>query len=142
MAQIDPHQGGDLFDIARDGTTMPNDAGLMNVIPSKARPGEGEGPITLTNANGHNLAFAVENQRDIPRSSIDMGVTGKVETGTGYYFSFFPFFDLTMFMLRICWTIRMGDQIYSMMSDEFYVLESTTRSFIDICEASELIPIR
>jgi hypothetical protein len=83
MAQINPHQGGDLFDMARDGTIMPNDAGLMNVIPSKPRPGEGEGPTTLTNANGHNLAFAAENRRDIPRSYMDMGTTGEVETGTG-----------------------------------------------------------
>ena len=41
----------------------------------------------------------------------------------------------------VCWTIPLRNQIYSMMSEKFSVLEST-RSFIDTCEASEIIPIR
>ncbi|KAI0203689.1 hypothetical protein F4808DRAFT_457953 [Astrocystis sublimbata] len=32
----DAHQGGDLFDMAKDGTKIPGDAGKMNIIPSKA----------------------------------------------------------------------------------------------------------
>ncbi|KAK1833038.1 hypothetical protein QBC39DRAFT_255487 [Podospora conica] len=32
------HQGGDLFDMAKDGTKVPGDAGKQNIIPSVARP--------------------------------------------------------------------------------------------------------
>ena len=57
MAPTDPHQGGDLFDMAKDGTSIPNDAGKMNLIPSKPRPGD----------------------------DASQGATGvEVETGTGY----------------------------------------------------------
>ncbi|POS70825.1 hypothetical protein DHEL01_v210784 [Diaporthe helianthi] len=34
----DPKQGGDLFDMAKDGTKVPGDAGKQNVIPSVANP--------------------------------------------------------------------------------------------------------
>ena len=34
----DPHEGGDLFDMAKDGTTMPNDAGKQNLIPPCLAP--------------------------------------------------------------------------------------------------------
>jgi hypothetical protein len=80
MAPADPHQGGDLFDMAKDGTSIPGDAGKMNVIPSKPRPGEDEGTV---NANGHTLADTASNPTDIPRSVKDIGATGEVETGTG-----------------------------------------------------------
>jgi hypothetical protein len=40
MAPTDPHQGGDIFDMAKDGTSIPNDAGKTNTIPSKSRPGD------------------------------------------------------------------------------------------------------
>ncbi|KUJ14364.1 uncharacterized protein LY89DRAFT_686844 [Mollisia scopiformis] len=79
MAQ-DPHQGGDLFDMAKDGTTIPNDAGKMRTIPSVPRPGEGEGDV---NANRSSLASAASNPTDISRGVRDMGATGEVETGTG-----------------------------------------------------------
>ena len=71
MASTDPHQGGDLFDMAQKGTTMPNDAGEMNIIPSKPRPGENsrDGPTNPT---------------DIPRSFQDQGVGDEVQTGTRY----------------------------------------------------------
>jgi hypothetical protein len=71
MAPTDPHQGGDLFDMAQQGTTMPNDAGEMNIIPSKPRPGESA-------SNGPT------NPTDIPRSFQDQGSGEEVETGTGY----------------------------------------------------------
>jgi len=49
MASKDPHQGGDLFDMAADGTSIPSDAGQMNTtIPSKPRPGEGEGSVNAS----------------------------------------------------------------------------------------------
>ena len=81
MASKDPHQGGDLFDMAAEGTSIPNDAGVMNIIPSKPRPGEAEGSV---NASQNPLAAAASNPADIPRGVRDMGATGEVETGTGY----------------------------------------------------------
>jgi hypothetical protein len=30
MAPTDPKQGGDLFDMAKDGTSIPNDAGKIS----------------------------------------------------------------------------------------------------------------
>jgi hypothetical protein len=71
MAPTDPHQGGDIFDMAQKGTTMPNDAGEMNIIPLKPRPGE-------TGRDGPN------NATDIPRSFQDQGSGEEVQTGTGY----------------------------------------------------------
>ena len=57
--------------MAQKGTTMPNDAGEMNIIPSKPRPGENsrDGPTNPT---------------DIPRSFQDQGVGDEVQTGTRY----------------------------------------------------------
>jgi len=79
MASNDSHQGGDLFDMAKDGTSIPNDAGKMNTIPSKPRPGEGDGVV---NANRSSLAGAASNPIDISRSVRDIGAGGEVETGT------------------------------------------------------------
>ncbi|KAG0650505.1 hypothetical protein D0Z07_3343 [Hyphodiscus hymeniophilus] len=79
MASTDPHQGGDLFDMAAEGTSIPNDAGKMNIIPSKPRPGEAEGNV---NGNQKPLADAASNPADIPRSVRDMGATSEVETRT------------------------------------------------------------
>ncbi|KAI1816893.1 hypothetical protein GGS20DRAFT_575241 [Poronia punctata] len=36
MSNQDAHQGGNLSDMAKDGTKIPNDAGRMNILPSKA----------------------------------------------------------------------------------------------------------
>jgi len=80
MASTDSKQGGDLFEMAKDGTSIPNDAGKMNTIPSVPRPGEGEGQV---NANQSSLAGAASNATDISRGVRDMGATGEVETGTG-----------------------------------------------------------
>jgi hypothetical protein len=70
MAPTDPHQGGDLFDMAAEGTSMPNDAGKMNTIPSKPRPGE-------------NDRGGATNPTDIPRSFQDTGAGVEVQTGLG-----------------------------------------------------------
>ncbi|MCJ1293251.1 hypothetical protein MMC34_004805 [Xylographa carneopallida] len=84
MASSDPKQGGDLFDMAKDGTTMPNDAGKMNLIPSVPRPDQ----MTDDNNFGNNLgadslAGAADNPTDISRSNKDIGMTGEAITGTG-----------------------------------------------------------
>ena len=68
MTPTDPKQGGDLFDMAKDGTTMPNDAGKHNLIPSVPRPDQ----ITDSNSESNNLggidvAGAADNATDIPR---------------------------------------------------------------------------
>lgn len=80
MAPGDPKKGGDLYDMAKDGTSIPNDAGKMNTIPSVPRPGEDEGTV---NVNESALAGAASNPTDISRSVRDMGAGGDVETGTG-----------------------------------------------------------
>jgi len=54
------HEGGDLFDMAKDGTTIPKDAGKMNIIPSVPRPKEGKG-------DANDLAAAASNMKDISR---------------------------------------------------------------------------
>ncbi|TVY48816.1 hypothetical protein LOCC1_G001666 [Lachnellula occidentalis] len=81
MASNDAHQGGDLFDMAKDGTSIPNDAGKMNLIPSKPRPGEGE---DVVNANRSSLAGAATNATDISRSVKDIGAGGKSRLGPGH----------------------------------------------------------
>jgi hypothetical protein len=55
----DPHEGGDLFDMAKDGTTMPNDAGKHNLIPSVPRPDQ--------IADDSTDPGAADNPTDIPR---------------------------------------------------------------------------
>ena len=74
--------------MAKDDTSIPNDAGKMNLIPSKPRPGEGE---ETDNANDpSNIAGDVAtNPADIPRSTRDVGATGEVETLIGFVFSSF-----------------------------------------------------
>jgi hypothetical protein len=81
----DPHQGGDLSDIAVTDIAMPNDAGRMNTIPSVPRPDQApdsENGITKVNARRSSLAAAASEPADIPRSFKDISATGKVETGT------------------------------------------------------------
>ncbi|KAI9811912.1 MAG: hypothetical protein M1826_003020 [Phylliscum demangeonii] len=76
---LDPHQGGRLEDMAATGTTMPNDAGLYNVLPSVPRPDQ----IASDDTTYASLADAADNAIDIPRSTRDSGMTGEVRTGTG-----------------------------------------------------------
>ncbi|MCJ1259233.1 hypothetical protein MMC24_007069 [Lignoscripta atroalba] len=80
MASSDPHQGGDLFDMAKDGTSIPNDAGKQNLIPSVPRPDQIEDPNDLGAAG---MEAAADNATDIPRRNKDIGTTGEVVTGTG-----------------------------------------------------------
>jgi len=68
----DAKKGGDLFDMAKDGTTIPGDAGVQNLIPSVPRPDQD--------------AVSVDNPTDIPRTTADPGATGEVATGYVYCF--------------------------------------------------------
>ena len=66
--------GGDLFDMAKDGTTVPEDAANPRLIPSKARPDQ----YATTKASeadpnflgGTNMAEVADNASDIPRVSL------------------------------------------------------------------------
>lgn len=61
--------GGDLFDMAKDGTTVPEDSAKPRHIPSVPRPdqiADGSDPNQL---GGASLADAATNAEDIPRVS-------------------------------------------------------------------------
>ncbi|KAL4884503.1 hypothetical protein BJY04DRAFT_182623 [Aspergillus karnatakaensis] len=80
-----PHRGGSLSDMAPKGTKIPNDAGLMNTIPSVPRPDQrSDHPDYEYGGIGQpSTAFAADNSTDLPRSTRDIGFTGEVMTGTG-----------------------------------------------------------
>ncbi|CAO2654779.1 Nn.00g115120.m01.CDS01 [Neocucurbitaria sp. VM-36] len=75
-----PHQGGRLEDMAAEGTSIPNDAGKQNLIPSVPRPDQINPDPSLAHANP---AHGADNAYDIPRSVNDRGQTGEILTGTG-----------------------------------------------------------
>ena len=81
----DPHQGGSLSDFAVTGTSIPNDAGKMNTIPSVPRPDQRAENPAYVNAGlaQPSTASAADNVTDLPRSTRDVGQTGEVLTGTG-----------------------------------------------------------
>ncbi|KAK8196633.1 hypothetical protein M8818_006798 [Zalaria obscura] len=85
MAPTDPKQGGSLSDMAVDGTSMPNDAGVQNTIPSVPRPDQtAENPgFDAGSLGSANTAGAADNATDMPRSTKDIGATGEVITGQG-----------------------------------------------------------
>ncbi|KAF2708923.1 hypothetical protein K504DRAFT_468147 [Pleomassaria siparia CBS 279.74] len=76
----DAHQGGRLEDMAAEGTSIPNDAGVQRIIPSVPRPDQIDPSPDYSHSNP---AHAADNSFDIPRSTNDRGVTGEVHTGTG-----------------------------------------------------------
>jgi len=61
--------GGDIFDMAQKGTTVPEDSAVPRHIPSKPRPGEGADSDDLSQLGGKTLADAATNATDIPRVS-------------------------------------------------------------------------
>jgi hypothetical protein len=58
------NSGGDLLDMAKDGTTVPSSAAEPRIIPSKPRPDQ---IASDSDFGGTNLAEAADNQGDIPR---------------------------------------------------------------------------
>ncbi|KAJ3577874.1 hypothetical protein NPX13_g2690 [Xylaria arbuscula] len=56
ISNQDAHQGGELNDMAKDGTKIPGDAGKMNTIPSKAAPSQANNDLGNTS-----LATAADN---------------------------------------------------------------------------------
>jgi len=79
----DPKQGGDLSDMAATGTTVPNDAGVQNLIPSKPRSDQLADETDPNNLGADDLATAADNPGDIPRSTKDTSVAPDILTGTG-----------------------------------------------------------
>ena len=71
--------------MAAKGTTIPNDAGIQNTIPSVPRPDQLEENSQFHNQGlaEPNRAAAADNATDVPRSTSDKGATGEVITGTG-----------------------------------------------------------
>jgi len=85
MSANDPHRGGTLEEMAPTGTSIPNDAGLQNIIPSKARPDQQEEDhrFGYDGIAQPTIATAADNATDMPRSARDVGMTGEVMTGAG-----------------------------------------------------------
>jgi len=93
MAPTDPHQGGDLFDMAKDGTSIPNDAGKQNLIKSVPRPDQ----VTDSNDIGvDSLATAADNPTDIPRVCYSVTLTS----------------DLCLYRLH-CRTVRYASEAFA-----------------------------
>lgn len=67
--QSGPNSGGDLFDMAQDGTSVPEDAAKPRYIPSKPRPDEIASETDPNDLGGRNIAEAATNAGDIPRAS-------------------------------------------------------------------------
>lgn len=85
MVQQDPHQGGTLSEMAAQGTSMPNDAGIMNTIPSVPRPDQRAENLGFENEGiaKPSTAMVADNTTDLPRSTRDVGESGDVISGTG-----------------------------------------------------------
>jgi len=81
----DPHEGGDLSSMAATGTTIPNDAGKHDLLPSVPHPTEqAENPAFHQNLLASaDQQGAVANTTDVSRTFQDDGATGEVVSGTG-----------------------------------------------------------
>lgn len=68
-----------------EGTSVPNDAGRQNTVPSVPRPDQLEENSQFNNQGiaEPNSAAAADNPTDVARNATDMGGTGEVITGTG-----------------------------------------------------------
>lgn len=67
MPQSGPNSGGDLFDIAKDGTKVPENAAEPRYISSKPRPDQVASAADPNYLGGRTLADAATNAEDIPR---------------------------------------------------------------------------
>ena len=69
MAESGRNSGADLFDMAKDGTTVPEDSARPRTIPSVPRPDQIASASDPNDLGGRNLAEAATNSEDIPRVS-------------------------------------------------------------------------
>ena len=67
MAQAGRESGGDIFDMAEKGTSVPETAAEPRHIKSVPRPGEGADADDPNQLGGTTLADAATNATDIPR---------------------------------------------------------------------------
>ncbi|EHY56711.1 hypothetical protein HRR83_002206 [Exophiala dermatitidis] len=82
MPESGRNSGGDLFDMAKDGTTVPADSAQPRYIPSKPRPDQIASAKDPNDLGAPTLADAATNETDIPRSTRDTD-THNILTGTG-----------------------------------------------------------
>lgn len=84
----DAHKGGSLSEMAPSGTSIPNDAGIQNIIPSVPRPDQRDenSQFDYEGVSQPTTAFAADNSTNMPQGTRDMGATGEVITGTGNTF--------------------------------------------------------
>jgi hypothetical protein len=66
-AQSGPSSGGDLFNMAKDGTTIPENAAKPRIIKSVPRPDEVASSSDPNYIGGTNFPEAATNAGDIPR---------------------------------------------------------------------------
>jgi len=81
-AESGRNSGGDLFDLAEKGTTVPEDSAKPRFIPSVPRPDQIASETDPNALGGRSLAEAADNASDIPRSAKDISAQD-VLTGTG-----------------------------------------------------------
>lgn len=74
MAESGRDSGGDIFDMAKDGTTVPEDSAKPRLIPSKPRPDQIASEADPNAIGGATLAEAADNARDIPRVCLMPGI--------------------------------------------------------------------
>lgn len=69
MSQAGRNSGGDILDMAQEGTTVPESAATPRHIKSVPRPGEADDSSDPNQIGGTTLAEAATNAGDIPRVS-------------------------------------------------------------------------
>lgn len=80
MAQSGRNSGGDLFDMAKDGTNVPSDSAEPRLIPSKARPDQVSSSTDPNFLGGRTLHEAAGNAGDIPRVSFQSQSLSRSDT--------------------------------------------------------------
>lgn len=85
--QLTQLPGGDLNDMAKDGTSIPGDAGKQRTIPSVPNPRQAANSAESSAEGGlgaPNAAAAADNPTDIPRGPSDMSsANAEAITGLG-----------------------------------------------------------
>ncbi|KAE8150905.1 hypothetical protein BDV25DRAFT_139342 [Aspergillus avenaceus] len=74
-----PHQGGSLSEMAPKGTSIPNDAGKQNTIPSVPRPEQRSEnqEYDYQGLGQPSSAFAADNEATMPAGPGDTGSSGE-----------------------------------------------------------------
>ena len=70
MPESGRNSGGDLFDMAKDGTSVPDNSAEPRLIPSKAPSVQIASETDPNNLGGRTLHEAADNAGDVPRVSL------------------------------------------------------------------------